>query len=129
MDDLIWERPEEELTPEQLANLEAMTKQMAADQAKARADAEEARLAEAKRLEAEKRTAAQPIAVITTPVAGTLLRYAVGEGREVQKEAKAIIIESMEMELELRSTASGKIHFLVPEGVPIAAGQELAQIW
>jgi len=65
---------------------------------------------------------------IPAPVAGTVLRYAVGEGAEVQKGATVIIIESMKMELEIKSTAAGKTHFLVPAGTQVAAQQPLAEI-
>jgi oxaloacetate decarboxylase alpha subunit len=61
-------------------------------------------------------------------VAGTVLRYTAGEGDEVQKGATVIIIESMKMELEIKSTAAGKIHFLVPTGTQVAAQQPVAEI-
>ncbi|MDR0456435.1 MAG: sodium-extruding oxaloacetate decarboxylase subunit alpha [Treponema sp.] len=67
-------------------------------------------------------------ATIPAPVAGTILRYAVSEGAEVQKGATVLIIESMKMELEIKSTAAGKIHFLVPAGTQVAAQQPVAQI-
>ncbi|MDR2952357.1 MAG: sodium-extruding oxaloacetate decarboxylase subunit alpha [Treponema sp.] len=66
--------------------------------------------------------------VIPAPVAGTVLRYMVGEGDEVQKGATVIIIESMKMELEIKSTAAGKIRFLVPAGTQVAAQQPVAEI-
>ncbi|MDR0585155.1 MAG: sodium-extruding oxaloacetate decarboxylase subunit alpha [Treponema sp.] len=66
--------------------------------------------------------------VIPAPVAGTILRYAVDEGAEVRKGATVIIIESMKMELEIKSTADGKIHFLAPTGTQIAAQQPVAEI-
>jgi oxaloacetate decarboxylase alpha subunit len=65
---------------------------------------------------------------IPAPVAGTILRYAVDEGAEVQKGATVLIIESMKMELEIKSTAAGKIHFLVPAGTQVAAQQPVAEI-
>jgi oxaloacetate decarboxylase (Na+ extruding) subunit alpha len=65
---------------------------------------------------------------IPAPVAGTVLRYAVNEGAEVQNGATVIIIESMKMELEIKSTAAGKIHFLVPTGTQVSAQQPVAQI-
>jgi oxaloacetate decarboxylase alpha subunit len=67
-------------------------------------------------------------ATIPAPVAGTVLRYVVSEGAEVQKGVTIIIIESMKMELEIKSTAAGKIHFLVPTGTQVAAQQPLAEI-
>jgi len=65
---------------------------------------------------------------IPAPVAGTVLRYAVEEGAEVQKGATVLIIESMKMELEIKTTAAGKIHFLVAAGTQVAAQQPVAQI-
>jgi oxaloacetate decarboxylase alpha subunit len=65
---------------------------------------------------------------IPAPVAGTVLRYAVSEGDEVQNGTTVIILESMKMELEIKSTAAGKIHFLVPAGSQVSAQQPVAQI-
>jgi oxaloacetate decarboxylase alpha subunit len=65
---------------------------------------------------------------IPAPVAGTVLRYVVSEGAEVQNGATIIILESMKMELEIKSTAAGKIHFLVPTGTQVSAQQPVAQI-
>ena len=67
-------------------------------------------------------------AVIPAPVAGTVLRYAVNEGQEVVSGTTIIIIESMKMELEIKSTASGKIHFLVPAGTQVASQQPIAEV-
>jgi oxaloacetate decarboxylase alpha subunit len=65
---------------------------------------------------------------VPAPVAGTVLRYAVSEGAEVQSGTTILIIESMKMELEIKSTAAGKVHFLVPAGTQVAAQQPIAQI-
>ncbi|MDR2730654.1 MAG: biotin/lipoyl-binding protein, partial [Treponema sp.] len=65
---------------------------------------------------------------INAPVAGTILRYSAEEGSEVKKGDTVIIIESMKMELEIKSTESGKIHFLVPAGTQVAAQQPVASI-
>jgi oxaloacetate decarboxylase alpha subunit len=66
--------------------------------------------------------------VIPAPVAGTVLRYAVSEGAEVKSGDTVLIIESMKMELEIKSTAAGKVHFLVPAGTQVTAQQPVAQI-
>ena len=65
---------------------------------------------------------------IPAPVAGTILRYAVDEGAEVQKGATVIIVESMKMELEIKSTETGKIHFLAAIGTQVTAQQPVAEI-
>ena len=66
--------------------------------------------------------------VIPAPVAGTILRYSVDEGAQVQRGQTILIIESMKMELEIKSTEAGKVHFIVPTGTQVAAQQPLAQI-
>jgi oxaloacetate decarboxylase alpha subunit len=65
---------------------------------------------------------------ILAPVAGTILRYAVDEGAEVTAGQTVIIIESMKMELEIKSTAAGRAHFLVPAGAQVASQQPVAEI-
>jgi oxaloacetate decarboxylase alpha subunit len=65
---------------------------------------------------------------IYAPVAGTILRYSVEEGSEVKKGDTVIIIESMKMELEIKSTEAGKIHFFVPAGTQVAAQQPVASV-
>jgi oxaloacetate decarboxylase alpha subunit len=39
-----------------------------------------------------------------------------------------LIIESMKMELEIKATVAGAVHFLVPAGTQVASGQAIAQI-
>ena len=65
---------------------------------------------------------------VPSPVAGTLLRYAVSEGAQVKKGDTVIIIESMKMELEVKAPADGKISFVVQTGSQIAQGQTLANL-
>jgi oxaloacetate decarboxylase alpha subunit len=66
--------------------------------------------------------------VILAPVAGTVLRYAVGEGEQVSIGMNIVIIESMKMELEIKATAAGKVKFLVPAGTQVASQQPIANI-
>ena len=66
--------------------------------------------------------------VIPAPVAGTVLRYAVDEGVQVKAGDTVVIIESMKMELEIKATAAGSIHFLVPPGTQVASQQPIAEI-
>jgi oxaloacetate decarboxylase alpha subunit len=66
--------------------------------------------------------------IVPAPVAGTILRYAVNEGAQAASGDTIIIIESMKMELEIKATASGKVHFLVPAGTQVASQQPIAEI-
>jgi oxaloacetate decarboxylase alpha subunit len=65
---------------------------------------------------------------IPAPVAGTVLRYAAAEGAQVASGDTILIIESMKMELEIKSTSAGPVHFLVPAGTQVAAQQPVAEI-
>jgi oxaloacetate decarboxylase alpha subunit len=66
--------------------------------------------------------------VIPSPVAGTVLRYAVNEGDHVAAGDNVVIIESMKMELEIKATTAGSVHFLAPLGAQVASQQPLAEI-
>jgi oxaloacetate decarboxylase alpha subunit len=61
-------------------------------------------------------------------VAGTILKHVVAEGSQVSSGDTIIIIESMKMELEIKATQAGKVHFLVPTGQQVQAQQPVAQI-
>ncbi|MCL2804551.1 MAG: sodium-extruding oxaloacetate decarboxylase subunit alpha [Treponema sp.] len=65
---------------------------------------------------------------IPAPVAGTLLRYIASEGAEVKPGDTLLILESMKMELEIKSSAAGKVHFLVSTGTQVVSKQPIAQI-
>lgn len=65
---------------------------------------------------------------IKAPVAGTLLRHVASAGSEVNKGDTVIMIESMKMELEVKSPDSGTINFVVQPGIQIQAGQVLATL-
>ena len=65
---------------------------------------------------------------IPAPVAGTVLRYVASEGQEVQKGTTILIIESMKMELEIKTNAAGRLQFLVPTGTQVKAQQPVAEI-
>jgi oxaloacetate decarboxylase alpha subunit len=66
--------------------------------------------------------------VVPAPVAGTVLRYAVNEGARIASGDTIVIIESMKMELEIKATVSGAVHFLVPAGTQVASQQPIAEI-
>ena len=65
---------------------------------------------------------------VNSPVAGTLLRYAVNEGDSVSSDTTVIVIESMKMELEIKAGSSGRIHFTVPAGSQVSNGQVVAEL-
>jgi oxaloacetate decarboxylase alpha subunit len=67
-------------------------------------------------------------AAVNAPVAGTILKHVAAEGATVASGDTIIIIESMKMELEIKATASGKVHFLVPTGQAVQSQQPVAQI-
>lgn len=90
-------------------------------------------VAPAKPNAAESAPAAAPAAAgsgapVPSPVAGTLLKYAVSEGSSVNKGDTVVILESMKMELEVKAPAAGKIHFVAATGSQVANGQTLAEI-
>jgi oxaloacetate decarboxylase alpha subunit len=66
--------------------------------------------------------------VIPSPVAGTIIRLVAGEGASVTLGQTIIIIESMKMELEIKSTHGGTVHFLVTPGAQVSAQQPIAEI-
>ena len=66
--------------------------------------------------------------VVPAPVAGSVIRHSVTEGTAVNAGDTILIMESMKMELEIKSTAGGKVRFLVPAGTPVAAQQPIAEI-
>jgi len=67
-------------------------------------------------------------ALILSPVAGTILHHVAREGAKIQKGQTVLIIESMKMELEIKATEAGRIHFLVQAGVKVKSQQPLAEL-
>ncbi len=65
---------------------------------------------------------------VKAPVAGTLLKQVLANGAKVTKGQTIIIVESMKMELEVKSPADGTITYTVPTGTQIANGQVIATI-
>jgi oxaloacetate decarboxylase alpha subunit len=61
-------------------------------------------------------------------MAGVVIRYAVAEGATVKAGDNVVIMESMKMELEIKATAAGKVHFLVTTGAQVASQQPIAEI-
>lgn len=65
---------------------------------------------------------------VNSPVAGTVLRYAVQEGANVQATDTILFIESMKMELEIKAAHAGSVHFIAQIGDQVANGASLAEI-
>lgn len=65
---------------------------------------------------------------IEAPVSGTVLKFAKNNCDIVDKEDTVIVIESMKMELEIKTNAAGTITFMVEIGASVAAGQVLAKV-
>jgi oxaloacetate decarboxylase alpha subunit len=65
---------------------------------------------------------------VLAPVAGTVIRYAAAEGATVKPGDNVVIMESMKMELEIKATSAGKVHFLVATGAQVASQQPIAEI-
>jgi oxaloacetate decarboxylase alpha subunit len=65
---------------------------------------------------------------LLSPVAGSLVRYVVKEGDQVKELQTVLIVESMKMELEVKSPASGTVHFIASEKSKISSQQLLAEI-
>ena len=76
--------------------------------------------------------ASAPVSVggedVKAPVAGTLLKQCFSNGTKVTKGQTIIIVESMKMELEVKSPADGTITYTVPAGTQIQNGQTIATI-
>lgn len=66
--------------------------------------------------------------VVAAPVAGTLLKNVCAEGAAVKSGDTIIMIESMKMELEVKASVDGVVHYLGTAGSQITAGQPLAEI-
>jgi oxaloacetate decarboxylase alpha subunit len=61
-------------------------------------------------------------------MAGVVLRYAVSEGASVKPGDNVVIMESMKMELEIKATQAGKVHFIAAQGAQVASQQPIAEI-
>lgn len=66
--------------------------------------------------------------VITAPVAGTVFKLPLAENSEVVSGDTVIILESMKMELEVKTADAGKVRYLTKEGTSVAVGDPLVEI-
>jgi len=65
---------------------------------------------------------------VEAPVSGLVLKYVKANGDRVEKDETVLVMESMKMELEIKSKAAGTITFVVETGASVAAGQVLAKV-
>ena len=65
---------------------------------------------------------------VEAPVAGVVLKFVRANGDTVAKDETVLIMESMKMELEVRSKAAGVVTFKAETGATVAAGQILAVV-
>lgn len=65
---------------------------------------------------------------LPAPVAGSVVKHTVQDGATVNSGETVLMVESMKMELEVKATAAGTIHFLIAPGAHVSAGQVLAEI-
>lgn len=65
---------------------------------------------------------------IEAPVSGVVLKYVKANGDRVEKDETVLVMESMKMELEIKSKAAGTVTFMVETGASVAAGQVLAKV-
>jgi len=76
--------------------------------------------------------AAEPSAggavTVPAPMAGQILRFIASEGGEVKSGDTLLILESMKMELPIKASSAGKVHFMVAVGAQVVSQQPLAQI-
>ena len=67
-------------------------------------------------------------AEVKAPMPGVIMRFSVSEGANVQAGQTVVIIEAMKMEMEIKATATGKIHFTSATGDQVQTGNVLALI-
>lgn len=65
---------------------------------------------------------------IESPVSGTVLRLAKEDGEQVQHEDSIILLESMKMELEIKTKTAGTVTYMVKTGATVTTGQVLAWV-
>jgi oxaloacetate decarboxylase (Na+ extruding) subunit alpha len=65
---------------------------------------------------------------VTAPVAGTVLKLVSNEGDLVQADTTIILIESMKMEIEIKASVAGKVHFVAKQDEQVSLGTVLAEI-
>jgi biotin carboxyl carrier protein len=59
---------------------------------------------------------------------GIILRLAIPEGKEVKPGDTILVMEAIKMELPIKTTVPGKVHFLVAPDTQVVSQQPIAQI-
>ena len=79
--------------------------------------------------------AAAPVAMpsgvetpVEAPVGGVILKFLRASGDTVARDESVLIMESMKMELEVKSKAAGVITYQTESSATVAAGQTLAVV-
>jgi len=65
---------------------------------------------------------------VEAPVGGVVLKFVRANGDTVAKDETVLIMESMKMELEVKSKAAGVITYKTETGATVAAGQTIAVV-
>ncbi|GAB3295792.1 acetyl/propionyl/methylcrotonyl-CoA carboxylase subunit alpha [Pseudoclavibacter terrae] len=65
---------------------------------------------------------------VTAPMAGTLLRWLVDDGAEVEAGTAVAVVEAMKMETPVQVKDAGTLRHRTEAGSPIAAGEVLAEV-
>ena len=65
---------------------------------------------------------------VEAPVAGTVLRFVRSNGDHVEQDEPVLILESMKMELEVKSKVAGTITYKADTGASVSAGQVIAVV-
>jgi len=65
---------------------------------------------------------------VPAPMAGQVLRLIASEGTDVKTGDTLLILESMKMELQIKATANGKVHFLVAVGAQVVSQQPMVKL-
>lgn len=63
-----------------------------------------------------------------SPSPGKITRYLVEDGSHLEPDQPYVEVEVMKMLMPLKAPASGTVHFQIPEGSPLKAGDLIAKL-
>lgn len=66
--------------------------------------------------------------LINAPVAGSVFKVPLKDGTEVKSGDTVLVLESMKMELEIKTFVDGKVTYLVKEGDTVSSGDPIVEI-